>query len=148
MDIDFDSLESREIDLATSSAHPETSKILSDLDRKKLARKIALPTNDNEVRSRLRELDQPITLFGEGPADRRDRLRDLIAKARMEKMGGFDARDGMQVEGTGTDEEDGDSEDSEGEEGGEGDKDEEFYTEGTAALKKARRQIAEYSLPR
>ena len=146
MDIDFDSLESREVDLATSSAHPETSKILSDLDRKKLARKIALPTNDNEVRTRLRELDQPITLFGEGPADRRDRLRDLIAKARMEKMGGFDGRDGMMVEG-GSDQED-DSEDSGDDEGGEGDKDEEFYTEGTAALKKARRQIAEYSLPR
>lgn len=132
MDVDFDDLESHEIDLATSAQHPETAQLLNDLDRKKLARKIALPTNDGQVRLRLRELNEPVTLFGEGPADRRDRLRELIAKARLEK-----GEEGMEVE-----EEESDSEDS-GEE-----PDEEFYTEGSAALKKARRDIAEYSIPR
>ncbi|KWU46190.1 U4/U6 snRNP-specific spliceosomal protein [Rhodotorula sp. JG-1b] len=63
MEIDFDNLESREIDLATSATHPETARLLSELDRKKLARKIALPTNDGEVRARLREIGEPITLF-------------------------------------------------------------------------------------
>ena len=132
MEIDFDNLESREIDLATSATHPETAKLLSELDRKKLARKIALPTNDGEVRARLREIDEPITLFGEGPADRRDRLRDLIARARLEKG------EAMDVE-----EEQKESSESEEEE-----EEEEFYTEGSPALKQARREIAEYSLPR
>ncbi|GAA5907670.1 uncharacterized protein JCM6883_001853 [Sporobolomyces salmoneus] len=144
MDIDFDSLESREIDLATSSAHPETSAILSELDRKKLARKIALPTNDGEVRSRLRQLDQPVTLFGEGPADRRDRLREYMARMRMEQ--GQAGRLTMGDGGIESEEEEESSDDE-----AEGDKeegDEEFYTEGTGALKKARREIANYSLPR
>lgn len=146
MDIDFDSLESREIDLATSSAHPETSKILSELDRKKLARKIALPTNDGEVRARLRQLDQPVTLFGEGPADRRDRLREYLARIRMEQQAG-DANDRDQDSRASDDDEsasDGDDDDADAKD----DEDEEFYTEGTAHLKKARRDIADYSLPR
>ncbi|GAA5981989.1 hypothetical protein JCM10908_004694 [Rhodotorula pacifica] len=132
MDVDFDDLEQREIDLATSATHPETAKLLSELDRKKLARKIALPTNDGEVRARLREIGEPITLFGEGPADRRDRLRDLIARARMEKGEAMDVEEEQ--------EESSESEESEEEE--------EFYTEGSPALKQARREIAEYSLPR
>ncbi|BGP16041.1 hypothetical protein JCM10213_006823 [Rhodosporidiobolus nylandii] len=132
MDIDFDALEARQVDLATSAAHPETARLLSELDRKKLARKIALPTNDGEVRARLRELGEPITLFGEGPADRRDRLRDIIAKARYERGEGMDIEE--------------EQEESESEE--EEEKEEEFYTEGSAALKKARRAMAEYSIPR
>ncbi|TNY22696.1 U4/U6 snRNP-specific spliceosomal protein [Rhodotorula diobovata] len=64
MDVDFDSLEARESDIAASAAHPETARLLSELDRRQLARKIALPTNDGEVRARLRELDEPVTLFG------------------------------------------------------------------------------------
>ena len=39
-----------------------------------------MPTNDKEVKMRLRELNEPICLFGEGPAERRDRLRNLMAK--------------------------------------------------------------------
>lgn len=132
MDVDFDSLEARESDIAASAAHPETARLLSELDRRQLARKIALPTNDGEVRARLRELDEPVTLFGEGPADRRDRLRDLIAKARLERGEAMDVEEEEESE-------------SESEES---DKEEEFYTEGPAALKKARRDIAEYSLPR
>ena len=147
MDIDFDSLESREIDLATSSAHPETSKILSELDRQKLARKIALPTNDGEVRSRLRQLEQPVTLFGEGPADRRDRLREFLARIRMEEQRERRERgeEGGGSESEGDEEEDGDKE---GEEDDDDEEDEEFYTEGSLQLKKARKEIANYSLPR
>ncbi|GAA5959596.1 hypothetical protein JCM3765_007210 [Sporobolomyces pararoseus] len=145
MDIDFDSLESREVDLATSSAHPETSKILSELDRKKLARKIALPTNDLEVRSRLRQLEQPVTLFGEGPADRRDRLREFLAKIRLEEQ--RERRERGDASDSQDDDED--EEDKEGDEDGEDqDEDEEFYTEGSLQLKKARREIVNYSLPR
>lgn len=41
----------------------------------KKAKNLPVPTNDKEVKLRLRELGHPICLFGEGPADRRDRLR-------------------------------------------------------------------------
>ncbi|POY71785.1 hypothetical protein BMF94_5146 [Rhodotorula taiwanensis] len=132
MDVDFDDLEAREIDVATSATHPETAQLLSELDRKKLARKIALPTNDAEIRARLRELAEPITLFGEGPADRRDRLRDLIARARLDKGEAMEVEEESEKRG---------SED-------EDEEDEEFYTEGSAALKQARREMAEYSIPR
>ena len=39
--------------------------ILDELERKKRARSMAVPTDDTKVRLRLRELGEPITLFGE-----------------------------------------------------------------------------------
>jgi U4/U6 small nuclear ribonucleoprotein PRP4 len=47
---------------------------------KKRARTINVPTSPEEIKTKLRELGHPITLFGEGPADRRDRLREVIAQ--------------------------------------------------------------------
>lgn len=38
-----------------------------------------MPTADADIKAKLRELGEPICLFGEGPADRRERLRLLIA---------------------------------------------------------------------
>ena len=43
----------------------------------KKAKNIIVPTNEADVKTQLRELKQPITLFGETPADRRDRYIDL-----------------------------------------------------------------------
>jgi len=37
-----------------------------------------VPTNDKEVKSRLRELGLPICFFGEQPQDRRERLSKAI----------------------------------------------------------------------
>ena len=39
--------------------------VLEELDRKKKARNMAVPTDDARVRARLREIGEPITLFGE-----------------------------------------------------------------------------------
>ena len=36
-----------------------------ELERKKKARSLAVPTDDNRVKIRLREMGEPITLFGE-----------------------------------------------------------------------------------
>ena len=36
-----------------------------------------LPTSDREVKERLRSLDEPICLFGEGKAERRERLKKI-----------------------------------------------------------------------
>lgn len=83
------------------------------------------------MRARLRELGEPITLFGEGPADRRDRLRELI----------LDKEDAALQDGVVAEVEMREAEDA-------GDQEEEFYTEGLPELLEARRNIARYSIPR
>jgi hypothetical protein len=46
-------------------ARTENKIILDELERKKKARAMAVPTDDNRVKARLREIGEPITLFGE-----------------------------------------------------------------------------------
>ena len=50
---------------------------LDELERK--TRMMAITTEDSEVRRCLRQLNEPITLFGEGPADRRNRIKELLS---------------------------------------------------------------------
>ncbi|WFD31567.1 hypothetical protein MSPP1_002606 [Malassezia sp. CBS 17886] len=95
------------------------------LDERKLARQMAVPTLDSQVRVRLREVGAPMTLFGEREADRRARLVDVMV-ARGEHMP--QAQHGMAAP---MDEEE---------------EEEEFYTEGPVALLQARRRIAAFSL--
>ena len=57
---------------------------LRRLELKQRARSIVVPTDLTEIKSRLRELGQPVTLFGEGPADRRERLRETIAALELD----------------------------------------------------------------
>ncbi|KAG8780153.1 hypothetical protein FRC15_009729 [Serendipita sp. 397] len=110
--------------LAAEIARRETQALLDELERKKRARAIAVPTDDGRVKKRLRELGEPITLFGERAADRRARLIHLLSQK------GDDVPDAMDVD-EGSDEEE-----------------EEFYTPGSLDLLEARRRIAEYSVPR
>lgn len=53
--------------------------LLEEFERRKKARQINVSTDDSEVRRMLRQLGEPICLFGEGPADRRTRLKELLA---------------------------------------------------------------------
>lgn len=53
--------------------------LLEEFERRKKARQINVSTDDSEVKKHLRQLGEPICLFGEGPADRRTRLRELLA---------------------------------------------------------------------
>lgn len=46
-------------------ARMENQALLDELERKKKARNMAVPTDDGRVRARLREIGEPITLFGE-----------------------------------------------------------------------------------
>ncbi len=94
-----------------------------------------MPTSDVRVRAKLRELGEPITFFGEGPQDRRDRLREILT-SRAELEGGEDGEGDMQMHESGQDD------------GGQGEQEEEFYTEGMPELIAARRAIARYSLPK
>jgi U4/U6 small nuclear ribonucleoprotein PRP4 len=51
--------------VGTERARLENKVILDELERKKRARSMAVPTDDNRVKARLREIGEPITLFGE-----------------------------------------------------------------------------------
>ena len=118
---------------AAGIAPEKASAILSQFSRRRRAAAIAVPTDDGRVRSRLREMGEPITLFGEGPGDRRDRLRELLT-TRAELDAGEDGEGDIQMQ-------------DESQDGAQGEQDEEFYTEGIPELLEARKAIARYSLP-
>lgn len=121
---------------ATAGIAPErASAILSQFDRRRRAAAIVVPTADPQVRVRLRELGEPITLFGEGPGDRRDRLRELLT-VQGEQEGGDDGTSDIQMQDGSVAEE------------ARAEQEEEFYTEGIQELLEARNNIAKYSLPR
>lgn len=54
--------------------------LLEEFERRRKARQINVSTDDVEVKKNLRHLNEPVCLFGEGPAERRRRLKDLLAK--------------------------------------------------------------------
>lgn len=51
--------------ISSERARQENKAVLDELERKKRARTMAVPTDDGRVRARLREIGEPITLFGE-----------------------------------------------------------------------------------
>lgn len=112
-------------------------KAKQDFLMKKRAAALAVPTNDNAVRSRLRRLGEPVTLFGEREMERRDRLRMMMAKldseGQLERL--------MKV----MDEEEMAMDDGGGDDEGEAIQ-YPFYTEGSMALLKARYEIAKDSV--
>ena len=65
---------------------------------KRRARSVVVPTAIADVKLALREMGLPITLFAEGPYDRRERLREAVAAAEMRRdgdsMGGAVVGDG------------------------------------------------------
>ncbi|GAB2221216.1 hypothetical protein Droror1_Dr00012387 [Drosera rotundifolia] len=113
-------------------------KAMRELMLKRRAAALAVPTNDNAVRERLRRLGEPITLFGEREMERRDRLRVLMAKldseGELERLMKANEED----EGTGRE---GAGEEEEGLEYP-------FYTEGTRELLEARVKIGRLSVLR
>ncbi|KAH7926028.1 WD40 repeat-like protein [Leucogyrophana mollusca] len=127
-ELTYDSLMDDGNYLGSERARLENKVILDELERKKKARKLAVPTEDNRVKARLREIGEPITLFGERQADRRDRLIYVLSQINAARG------DDVQMDEESSDE----SEDEQ----------EEFYTEGSLELLAARRRLAEYSLPR
>lgn len=106
--------------------------LMKEMEGRRRQRAVAVTTDDGEVRKQLRQLKEPITLFGEGPGDRRDRLRKHLAK--------LDSMDGGALDLPG---DAGVVPEQEVVE-----KRELFYTEGSDELLKVRHEIASYSLPR
>ncbi|KAH6570160.1 hypothetical protein BASA60_006131 [Batrachochytrium salamandrivorans] len=137
MGIDLDDL--GESTFTGTHAREEQKAILESLERRRLARTLAVPTDDGRVRHRLRKLLEPVTLFGEGPSERRDRLKEILSTKMMSGGDGTSQAAIMSESDSSSDDEDdveGDTEVSE------------FYTYGPEELSKARRNVLEYSIQR
>ncbi|KAH8506627.1 hypothetical protein H0E87_013434 [Populus deltoides] len=126
-----------EISEASRLVRERQQKAMQEFMMKKRAAALAVPTNDMAVRTRLRRLGEPITLFGEREMERRDRLRMLMAKldseGQLEKL--MKVHEEEEAASTAA------AEDAE----------EEFvqypfYTEGSKELLDARIDIAKYSI--
>lgn len=124
-DVDLQELPQVNLSNVETNQDPQSLAILSQLSRKRRLAAVTVPTDDTKVRQSLRRIGEPITLFGEGPPERRDRLRSLILDNQED-----DVLDTVQVSAPQQDDE------------------EEFYTAGSDDLLQARQAIAWYSLPR
>lgn len=117
------------LEIEEDNCNLDKSIVLEEFERRKRARQINVSTDDAEVKASLRQLGEPICLFGEGPADRRERLRHLLARFGEDaiKKKKEEEEDRIQLE-----------------------KEHEttWYHEGPISLFNARYWIAEYSIPR
>ena len=57
--------ETHELSESSQADKARHDELLKQLEAKKRARAITVPTNDNLVKKKLREMGEPITLFGE-----------------------------------------------------------------------------------
>ncbi|KAK7880990.1 hypothetical protein WMY93_032385 [Mugilogobius chulae] len=118
--------------------------VLLEFERRKRARQITVSTDDTEVKAGLRALGEPITVFGEGPADRREgcapscrwcKVVCLFGCAPSCRVVGPDA-----LKKSRKDEERGRRSNEECSQT--------WYHEGPLSLQEARLWVAHYSLPR
>lgn len=81
-----DSGEKEVLQLSESSraAQEKHAQLLRRVEAEKRARNISVPTSVDEVVLRLRQIGEPVTLFGERPADRRERLREILSRLELE----------------------------------------------------------------
>ncbi|KAJ1648994.1 hypothetical protein IWQ61_009781 [Dispira simplex] len=119
--------------LPEAPPHATEQVLLDEFERRRRAREVAVPTNDAQVKIRLRGLGEPICLFGEGPMERRERLRFFLSKLPTDQLLGQE-RSKVSSESDNSDTSDMEME--------------EFYTEGKQQLLEARRWMARYSLHR
>eukprot|EP00741_Cyanophora_paradoxa_P000070 tig00000057_g67.t1 len=133
--------ETMELDLKSQASIEKHKMLMDQLDQQKRARSLYVPTNDAEVRKRLRELEEPMTLFGEGPGERRDRLKAILVRMHPEAAAQITGAVGIAPPPPGK----GRAQEIEPKEPT---KVELFYTPGTEDLKRARVEIANWSLPR
>uniref|UniRef100_G3PS34 Pre-mRNA processing factor 4 (PRP4)-like domain-containing protein n=1 Tax=Gasterosteus aculeatus aculeatus TaxID=481459 RepID=G3PS34_GASAC len=98
---------------------------LAAFEQRRRARQITVSTDDAEVKAGLRALGEPITLFGEGPADRRERLRSVLSVVGPDALKKSRRDDERAKSANRT-----------------------WFHEDSAYLKDARLWLAKYSLPR
>lgn len=75
--------EVHEFSAQTLEAQERHAKLMQQMEAQRRARTISVPTLDSDVRTKLRDIGRPITLFGEKPENRRDRLRRILAEVRL-----------------------------------------------------------------
>ncbi len=73
-----------------TTAKTQREALVRSFESRRRLRATHAPTNDSDVRKRLRKMREPVTLFGERAEDRRDRLRSVLAA--------LDARDGGELD--------------------------------------------------
>ncbi|KAG9443429.1 hypothetical protein H6P81_014769 [Aristolochia fimbriata] len=126
-----------EISEESKQVRERQEKAVQELLLKRRAYALAVPTNDAAVRTRLRRLGEPMTLFGEREMERRDRLRTIMvrldAEGQLDKLLKAHEEDEAATEPT-SEEEDG--------------LQYPFYTEGSKSLREARINIANFSIKR
>jgi U4/U6 small nuclear ribonucleoprotein PRP4 len=115
------------VDLEDESVNRMRAQMIEEIERKRKSRQIVVSVDDVEVRAHLRDLNEPMCLFGEGPADRRERLRQLLSKLGQDAV-----RRKKEEEHTDRDK----------------GQNETWYHEGGENLRLARLAIAEYSVRR
>ncbi|KAI9913205.1 hypothetical protein PsorP6_005279 [Peronosclerospora sorghi] len=69
---------------SSRAAQEKHAQLLRRIEAEKRARSIVVPTTVEDVIRRLRQLGEPITSFGERPADRRERLREILSRRELE----------------------------------------------------------------
>jgi U4/U6 small nuclear ribonucleoprotein PRP4 len=76
-----------EMDLSAESrqAQMQHAETLRRFEAQQRSRAIVVPTAAEDVKQKLRELGKPVTFFGEGPADRRERLKEVIALLELDE---------------------------------------------------------------
>jgi len=72
-----------ELSASSQAAQQAHAAKLRSVEVAKYARTVVVPTSIDEVKMILRSLGCPVTLFGEGPADRRVRLQETIAELEI-----------------------------------------------------------------
>lgn len=130
----------------SKDAQEKHAKLLQRVESERRARQIIVPTGIHDVKMKLRSIGHPITLFGELPADRRERLRILLAKIEVQGEDAV-AQDGFL--GTATTLGSGiGSAGTTSSAPKKAEKAELFYTEASEVLLSAREKIAAFSWPR
>jgi hypothetical protein len=76
-------VEVMELSNDSKEAQIKHAELLRKYESEKRARTIVVPTAIEDVKAKLRELGRPVTLFGEAHADRRERLREVIASLEL-----------------------------------------------------------------
>ncbi|KYQ89358.1 WD40 repeat-containing protein [Tieghemostelium lacteum] len=105
-------------------------KLQDDMDKRRRAKQVILPTSDNLIKMKFRELGEPIILFGEKPENRRERLKSLLLDRNL--VDGYPISERKKQE----------------EKKQQYQQEQDFLTVGTEELKQCRINIAKYSLER
>jgi U4/U6 small nuclear ribonucleoprotein PRP4 len=132
--------ETLELSERSQAAQEKHAKLLQRVEAERRARSIVVPTAIVDVKAKLRSLGQPITLFGEKPGDRRERLRVIMAKIEVE---GEEAAMVDGLLGTGVT-----ASMSAPSAVKKAEKVELFYTPSSSELQESRRTFSKYSWPR